>query len=109
MADDLVLHLNDSNFKTTIGDGGTPVVVDFWAEWCGPCRQIAPVFKTLASEMEGKVRFAKVNVDEANGTAGEFGVRSIPTFIVFKDGKVSGKITGAMPKEMLKQKIEELS
>lgn len=107
MADN-VLHLDDKNFKDTIGDGGAPVVVDFWAEWCGPCRQVGPIFTSLAGEMGDKARFAKVNVDQANATAAEYGVRSIPTFIVFKDGKAAGQIMGNMNKESLKQKIEEL-
>lgn len=108
MASDKVLHLTDATFKTVIGESDVPVVVDFWAEWCGPCRMVAPSIDALADEMDGKVKFGKVNVDECPQTAGEYGVMSIPTFIVFKGGAVAGQFSGALPKDQLKARITGL-
>ena len=83
-----------------------PVLVDFWAEWCGPCKAIAPVIDELANELAGKMKFAKVNVDENQQLAGEFGIRSIPTLLVMKAGVVQEQMVGAMNKSTLKSKIE---
>ncbi len=98
------LELNDSNFDEAI-KGDKPVLVDFWAEWCGPCKMIGPVVEELAGEYEGKAIVAKVNVDENPEVAGRFGIRSIPTLLVFKGGEIVDKQVGAVPKSVLAQKL----
>ena len=99
------LKVTDASFKTDVVGASTPVVVDFWAEWCGPCKMIAPALEEIASELEGKVTIAKINVDENPGIAGEFGIRSIPTLMLFKDGKMAATKVGASPKSELKKWI----
>ena len=108
MAAENIVHVTPGNWKAEVLDSALPVVVDFWAEWCGPCRAIAPVLDQLASEMEGKVRFAKVNVDENQQIALDFGIRSIPTLLVLKQGVVQKQMIGAMNKADLKTKIEAI-
>lgn len=98
------LELNDSNFDAAI-KGDKPVLVDFWAEWCGPCKMIGPVVEELAGEYEGRAVVAKVNVDENPEVAGRFGIRSIPTLLVFKGGEIVDKQVGAVPKSVLAQKL----
>ena len=105
MAGKNILVLDDSTFVPTINDGGLPVVVDFWATWCGPCKMVAPTFERLAAEFDGKARFAKVDVDQCQKTAGEFGVRVMPTFMIFKDGECTAKIEGAPAPQILKDRI----
>lgn len=100
----LVKHLTDSEFKAAVASGTT--LVDFWAPWCGPCKVIAPILDELASEFAGKVTVAKINVDEEPETAQAFGIMSIPTMILFKDGKPAGKLVGAMPKAQIKTFLE---
>ena len=98
---DNVKEFSTDDFKSEVVESDTPVLVDFWAEWCGPCRVIAPVVEELASDYEGKVKFGKVNVDDHNQVASEYGVRSIPTLLIFKDGAVVNQIVGAVPKEKI--------
>ena len=90
--------VTDSSFKADVLESSTPVVVDFWAEWCGPCRMIAPALEEISKEMEGKVKIVKLNVDENPGTSAQFGIRSIPTLMMFKGGKVASQKVGAAPK-----------
>ena len=99
-----IANLDETSFKTTIAGPG-PVLVDFWAPWCGPCKAIAPILEELATELAGKVTITKVNVDDNDAIAAEYGVRAIPTMLLFKDGKQVDQIVGMMPKEALKQKL----
>ncbi len=98
--------LTDSTFDEEIAAAGEPVLVDFWAEWCGPCKMIAPVLEEIAGEHTGKLRIAKLNVDDNPSAARRFDVMSIPTLIVFKDGQPAKRVVGAKPKGAL---LEELS
>jgi len=99
------ITLSDATFDQVINDD-KPVLVDFWAEWCGPCKMIGPVVEELAAEYEGKAIVAKLNVDENPNTTVKFGVRSIPTLLVFKGGKIVDKQVGAVPKSVLAQKLQ---
>ncbi|MEW5734895.1 MAG: thioredoxin [Thermodesulfobacteriota bacterium] len=102
-----IKEVSDLSFDADVLKSDKPVLVDFWAPWCGPCRAVAPVVEELAKEMADKVAFAKMNVDENPLTPGKFGIRAIPTFIVFKDGKVVDQVTGKVPKTALSQAIEK--
>ena len=99
------INITDADFNENVKKYQT-VVIDCWAPWCGPCRMIHPIVEELAKEMQGQVVFGKLNVDENRASAAQFGIMSIPSLLVFKNGELVDKIVGAMPKEMLKQKLE---
>jgi thioredoxin 1 len=96
-----ILHVTDTNFKSEVLDSGTPVLVDYWAEWCGPCKMIAPILEEVAKEYSGKLKIAKLNIDENPKTPGEYGIRGIPTLILFKGGNVEATKIGALSKSQL--------
>jgi thioredoxin 1 len=100
-----VLEVNDQNFENEVLKSDIPVLVDFWAEWCGPCKMIGPIVEEIATDMEGKLKVAKVNVDDAQGLATKFGIMSIPTLLVFKNAEPVEQIVGAMSKDQLLEKI----
>jgi thioredoxin 1 len=100
------IEVSDQDFETKVVKSDTPVLVDFWAPWCGPCRAIAPVVEELAGEYDGKVTFAKLNTDENQRTAMKFGVMAIPTLLMFKGGNEVARITGVQPKASLKRTID---
>ena len=109
MANPEAVYLTEENFDATINREAGLMMVDFWAEWCGPCRAIAPVLEDLARESAGKVTLAKVNVDENPGLAARYGIRSIPTILFVKQGKVSDQMIGAVPKAKLQAKLDALA
>jgi thioredoxin 1 len=100
-----IANLTTDSFKTTVSGATTPVLVDFWAPWCGPCKAIAPVLEELAVEFDGKLQIAKLNIDEHEAVAAEYGVRAIPTMILFTDGKAAETLVGMMPKTALRAKL----
>lgn len=102
----MALEFTDSNFQTAVIDSDKLTVVDFWAEWCGPCRAIGPVIEELAKDYEGKINVGKVNVDQNPNTSVQFGITSIPAILFIKDGKVVDKQIGAVPKTVLDKKIK---
>jgi thioredoxin 1 len=106
MANEKIVQATDQSFGQEVLGSGVPVLVDFWAPWCGPCRMVAPVLEELANDFDGKVRIAKVNVDDNQELAMQFGVQSIPTFIIFKDGKIADRMMGAMPKSAFQNFIQ---
>jgi thioredoxin 1 len=101
------MHLTDANFSQEVLNSKLPVLVDFWAQWCGPCKMLAPIIEELAQEYAGRVKICKLDVDENSAVPGKFGIMSIPTLIFFRDGKVSGQFVGALSRQELKTKIEE--
>ncbi len=103
----MAAQVNDTNFEAEVLKNEIPVLVDFWAPWCGPCRAIAPIIEELAQEYDGKVKIVKMNVDENPNTPSKYGIRAIPTLILFKNGEVVSQITGAVAKSNLKTMIED--
>lgn len=104
---DVVMNIGDGDFSKEVLDSDKPVLVDFWATWCAPCRAIAPSVEALASEYKDQVKFTKMNIDDNQNTPQQYGIRSIPTLLVFKGGKVVGQIVGAVPKERIKEAISK--
>ena len=102
----MALEFSDSNFEQEVLNSDTPVLVDFWAEWCGPCRMIAPLVEELHSEYQGKAKVGKLNIDHNRNVPMNFGIRSIPTLLVFRNGEVVDKIVGAVPKQMIASKLD---
>jgi thioredoxin 1 len=100
--------LTDDNFNLEVIESRLPVLVDFWATWCGPCRMIAPIVEQLSDEYEGKAKIGKLDVDSAQKIAAEFGIRSIPTLLLFKEGKVADQIIGAVPKQQIAEKLDAI-
>ncbi|MBS3906370.1 MAG: thioredoxin [Syntrophaceae bacterium] len=105
--DSSLLQVNDKNFTAEVLQSHIPVLVDFWATWCGPCRAIGPIVEELAKEFSGRVKITKLNVDENPATPSQYGVRGIPALILFKEGKVLDQIIGSVPKARLKALIEK--
>ena len=103
----MALQITDANFEELLGTG-KPMVLDFWAEWCGPCRMVSPIIDELAQEYEGRVTIGKMNVDENDDVVGRFGIRNIPPVIFFKNGEMVDKIVGATSKDKFKEKVENL-
>ena len=102
---DKIANLTTDNFKATVAAATTPLLVDFWAPWCGPCKAIAPILEELATEMTGQVQIAKVNIDDNDSIAADYGIRAIPTMLLFKNGQVAEQLVGMMPKAAIKAKI----
>ena len=102
----MALSVNDANFEQEVLKSTIPVLVDFWAPWCGPCQILGPVIEEISKEYEGKIKVCKVNVDDASNTASSYGIMSIPTLVVFKNGKIVNKVVGALPKNELEEAIK---
>ena len=107
MASELIKHLSDASFEADVLQAGTPVLVDYWAEWCGPCKMIAPILDEVAGSYQGKLTIAKMNVDENREIPAKFGIRGIPTLMLFKDGQLAATKVGAMSKAQLTAFIDQ--
>ena len=107
MANELIQHITDNNFETVVIESKETVLVDFWAEWCGPCKMIAPVLDEAADTYKGKLQIAKMNVDENTNIPAKFGIRGIPTLMLFKDGQLAATKVGAMSKAQLNEFIQQ--
>ena len=107
MANELIKQVTDASFETEVIQAGTPVLVDFWAEWCGPCKMIAPILDEVATAYAGKLTVAKMNVDESREVPAKFGIRGIPTLMVFKDGQLAATKVGALSKAQLTAFIDQ--
>jgi len=103
-----LIEFTDANFNEEVLQSGTPVLVDFWAPWCGPCRQIGPSVEALSTEYAGKVKIGKLNTDEQIDTAAKFGIRSIPTLLVFKGGEVVNQLVGVLPKAKIAEQLDKV-
>ncbi len=101
-----VPEFTDANFETEVLKSSTPVLVDFWAPWCGPCRMLAPSIEALSKDYDGKVKIGKLNTDDNGETAAKFGIRSIPTLLIFKDGQVVNQLVGALPKDKIAEQLD---
>ena len=107
MASELIKHVSDASFEADVLKTGTPVLVDYWAEWCGPCKMIAPILDEVAGTYQGKLQIAKMNVDENREIPAKFGIRGIPTLMLFKDGQLAATKVGAMSKAQLTAFIDQ--
>ncbi len=107
MASDLIKHVSDASFQTDVLESKAPVLVDFWDEWCGPCKMIAPILDEVAGAYNGKLQVAKLNVDENRDVPAKFGIRGIPTLMLFKDGQLAATKVGALSKAQLTQFIDQ--
>ena len=108
MAAHNIVTLTDGNFQTEVLQSTTPVLVDFWAEWCGPCKAIAPILDELATEYDGRVKIGKVNIYDHQGLAAQYGIRAIPTLLLFKDGQISDQVIGMKSKRDFKAKLDRV-
>jgi len=108
MAGQFVTEVNDSNFEQDVLKSDVPVLVDFWAAWCGPCRALAPVVDEVATQYEGKLKVMKMDVDKNNVTPSRYGIRGIPALLIFKDGKVADQIVGFVPKETIDKSVAKV-
>jgi thioredoxin 1 len=109
MADSNILTLTQENFPAEVLQSAKPILVDFWAEWCGPCKMLTPILDELATEYEGRIRFGKVNVDEHQALAGQFGVQNIPTLLIFDKGQVVDQFVGLRSKRDLKARLDRVA
>ena len=109
MAAPNIVNLNEANFGAEVLNSSTPVLVDFWAEWCGPCKMLAPMIDELASEYDGRVKIGKVNIDDHQSLASQYGIRAIPTLLIFKNGEVADQIVGLRSKRDLKGSLDRVT